>query len=368
MLFAYATPLDGWTQGSEGPRHRRRGLAAPLRRGRRQRARHVLADSSGELHVLDAGRLPRSSFNEGSRYARSIPNVHPGAQSYSSVDPPREVAAEPGIGDIDGDTSPRSSTRGRARLRLELDGSTGPGFPGLGALDPCALAAPGPHTRDNHIKRGFSASPTLGDLDGDGASRSSLPALDQHVYAWDGNGNPLPGFPKKLRDAAIGREIITTGGARRHHGDGEPDIVTPTQEFDDNPSAPPTPAAHGRSFSTSSRPGQRARRQRPRVRGRPRRQRPARLADGAERDRPDALPLVGPGVDHVLANVDSDPELEVDRERRHRRRDRPPTATAQRRRTYDSSRPTGEHVDKEKVSTSSRTRSSPTSTALAGPR
>ena len=26
---------------------------------------------------------------------------------------------------------------------------------------------------------------------------------------------------------------------------------------------------------------------------------------------PDALPFVGPGVDHVLANVDGDPQLEV---------------------------------------------------------
>jgi len=71
--------------------------------------------------------------------------------------------------------------------------------------------------------------------------RNGLP-LDQHVYVWDGSGNPLPGFPKKLSDPSIpGAEIITTAALGDISGDGKPDIVTPTQEFDDNPSAPQTP-------------------------------------------------------------------------------------------------------------------------------
>ena len=36
-------------------------------------------------------------------------------------------------------------------------------------------------------------------------------ALDQHLYAWRGNGNLMPGFPRKLQSAgADGAEIVTT--------------------------------------------------------------------------------------------------------------------------------------------------------------
>ena len=39
-------------------------------------------------------------------------------------------------------------------------------------------------------------------------------------------------------------EILTTAALGDVNGDGEIDIVTPTQEFDDNPSAPETPVPH----------------------------------------------------------------------------------------------------------------------------
>ena len=88
----------------------------------------------------------------------------------------------------------------------------------------------------------ISASPALGDLNEDGDLEIVVPSLDQHLYVWDGSGNPMPGFPKKLRDPAIpGAEIITTAALGDVSGDGKVDIVTPTQEFDDNPSAPETP-------------------------------------------------------------------------------------------------------------------------------
>ena len=63
---------------------------------------------------------------------------------------------------------------------------------------------------------------------------------------------------------------------------------------------------------------------------------------------PDALPLVGPGVDHVLANVDADPLLEVignvatgDVEAHN--------GDGSAVTTYDASPAGGEHVDKVRV-------------------
>ena len=311
----------------------------------------VLADSSGELSVMHADGTPVSSFNNGQPVrTRLYPNAHLGAASFSAVDPPREVLRTPAIGDIDGDKEPEIvDSAGEHVYAWNMDGSAVTGFPVR--LDP-TLSRPQDRNRNNHIKRGFSASPTLGDLNQDGDLEIVVPALDQHVYVWDGSGNAMPGFPKKLRDPSIpGAEIITTAALGDVSGDGKLDIVTPTQEFDDNPSAPQTPgggAAGGFSnFLTNFL---------------------ANVLGGSGRvyavDRdgntlpgwptapngivPDALPFVGPGVDHILANVDSDPELEAI----GNVASGDVTATngnGSNAAQYDSEPAGGEHVDKSKV-------------------
>jgi subtilase family protein len=278
----------------------------------------VLADSSGELSVLKADGTPLQSFNNGQPVQTQLyPNVHPAALPYGSVNPPREVLRTPAIGDIDGDLEPEIvETAGEHVYAWDDHGNALPGFPVR--LDP-NLSLPQDRSRSNHIKRGFSGSPVLGDLVAEppGQHRKLeivATALDQHVYAWDGNGNALSGFPSKLRDPALpGAEIITTPALGDIDGDGRPDIVTPTQEFDEDPTAPSPPppglggfsniltqvlanaiGGSGRTYALDGGgtilPGW------------------PTHPNGAV---PDALPLVGPGVDHVLANVDDDAELEA---------------------------------------------------------
>jgi hypothetical protein len=314
----------------------------------------VLADSSGELSVLKADGSPLQSFNNGQPLQTQLyPNVHPGAPPYGSVDPPHEVLRTPAIGDVDGDYEPEIvDTAGEHVYAWNQDGSPVSGFPVR--IDP-NLSLPQDRTRSNHIKRGFSGSPVLGDLvpEASGQPRKLeivATSLDEHVYAWDGSGNTLPGFPKKLHDPSIdGAEIITTAALGDITGDGSPDIVSPTQEFDDNPGAPPTSGGgglfgniltnilanvlggSGRTYALDS---------------------GGNLLSGWPTSPsgvvPDALPLVGPGVDHIMANVDTDPELEAvgalatgD-----------VTATngdGSNAVTYDSEPSGGEHVDKSKV-------------------
>jgi hypothetical protein len=284
--------------------------------------------------------------------------VHGGAPAYGEVAPPRESLRIPAIGDIDGDMEPEIvDTAGEHVYAWESDGSAVDGFPVR--LDPALSAVP-LRTRANHIKRGFIASPTLGDLVGDGALEIVAPALDQHVYAWDGGGDALPGFPARLREHDGGgpiacsegfqcAEIINTAAIGDIAGNSRPEIVVPTAEFDDDPSAPQPPTGLGgfggilTNFLANALGGS----------GR------VYALDGdgdvlpgwptkPNGIVPDALPLVGPGVDHVLGNVDGDPALEAVGN----------VATGELTATdgdgssavdYDSEPSGGEHVDKSKV-------------------
>jgi subtilase family protein/VCBS repeat protein len=315
----------------------------------------VLADSSGELHVFNADGSPLKSFNGGQPVRTQLyPNVHAGAPVYGSVPPPREVLRTPAIGDIDGDMEPEIvDSAGEHVYAWHEDGTPVAGFPVR--IDP-AFSQPADESKQNHVKRGFAGSPTLTDLNGDGRLDIVIPALDQHLYAWDGSGRPLPGFPMKLKSPSenlVGAESINSAAAGDINGDGKPEIVAPTNELgpgSDASEPQPVPGnvagafgqvvtnalsnaigATGRVYAVDStghimggwpiKPG------------------------GLQ---PDALPFVGPGVDHVLADVNGDGKLDVignvatgdvtavD-------------STGKQIVTYDSQPATGDTVDKTKV-------------------
>ncbi len=313
----------------------------------------MLADSSGALHVLDRTGAPLASFDGGKPVeTRVAANVHPGAPGFSRVAPPREALRTPAIGDIDGDLEPEIvDSAGEHVYAWNLDGSPVPGFPVRVNPD---FSRPQDRTRSNHVKRGFIASPALADLQGDGALEIVIGALDQHVYAWNGKGQALSDFPVKLRDPALpGAEIITTPAVGDITGDGRPEIVTPTAEFDPNPSAPGAPSGptdlpgllqgglvnilanaiggSGRTYALDAH---------------------GHVLPGwpikPNGEVPDALPLVAPSYDHVLGNLDGDSKLEViggvvsgDVQAYG--------GDGSRRTTFDSSPGGGEAVDKSKV-------------------
>ena len=351
-LFAYrdSTLMDGWLRrlGTGGEASQRLWDVDGD-----NRLDVVLADSSGELRVLGRDGAPLAAFNGGQPVrTRPMAAVRPDAPGFDRVDAPREPLRTPAIGDIDGDLEAEIvDAAGEHVYAWELDGSEVAGFPVR--VDP-DLSRPQDRTRENHVKRGFIASPVLADLRGDGALEIVIGSLDQHVYAWDGAGAALPGFPAKLRDPTLaGAEIITTPAVGDITGDGRPEIVTPTAEFDDNPAAPGAPdgptdlpgllqgglinilanaiGGSGRTYALDASgnvlPGW-----------------PIK-PNGAV---PDALPLVAPSYDHVLGNLDDDPQLEIvgglvsgDVEAYE--------ADGSRRTVFDSSPGGGEHVDKSKV-------------------
>jgi hypothetical protein len=145
------------------------------------------------------------------------------------------VLRTPVIGDIDGDREAEIvDSAGERVYAWNRDGSVVAGFPVR--LDP-AFSEPADRTKQNHVKRGFHASPALGYLDGDGRLDIAVSGMDQHLYAWDGDGDPLPGFPRKLKPPgetnaqAAGAESVTTPSIADIAGDDAVEIVTPTNEL-----------------------------------------------------------------------------------------------------------------------------------------
>jgi hypothetical protein len=228
----------------------------------------LLPTTSGAMYALRADGSPVPSFNGGDpvmtdRYALEINHPVPAA-----LPTPHEALRVPAIGDIDGDREADIvATAGEHAYAWHLDGARVAGFPvrvDPAFSDPCKPDAPNPcfekgdraiFTGDpprgigplSHLKRGFMGSPVLADLDADGRLDVIAAALDQHVYAWDGEGDPVdgdhdnqPDFPiKPQTDGAIGAEIINTPSIAQLDGEGPPEIVIATNEvLDSNPALP----------------------------------------------------------------------------------------------------------------------------------
>jgi len=210
----------------------------------------LLPTSSGELHALHADGSPLESWNGGEPvttdlYAQAAAHASAGGLGEGLLARlPREPLRVPAVGDVTGDGEPEVvatagehvyvwGRRGRRadgfpqRVRPELSEPCKPGAP-----DPCFSFSDRAVTRENHIKRGFFGSPALADLDGDGHLDIVTGALDQHVYAWNGEGESLPGFPRLLDGGGEddGAEIVASPAVAELDGDATPEVVIATNE------------------------------------------------------------------------------------------------------------------------------------------
>ena len=203
----------------------------------------LLPTSSGELYALNADGTPVQSFNGGQPVLTEKTALAKHHDLPASLPAPREPLRVPAIGDINGDREAEIvATAGEHIYAWNLDGSPVPGFPVRiepalsdpckpGAPHPCFNAADRAITSQNHIKRGFFGSPALADLNGDGRLDIVAGSLDQHVYAFDGTGAPLAGWPVKLSSpGADGAEIVTSPAIADLNGDGKPEVVIATNE------------------------------------------------------------------------------------------------------------------------------------------
>ena len=223
--------------------------------GRRRRGSWTSTATTGSTSCSGrpAGSSTRSTRAAAGRCPRSAPGPPVTTDPYPVArrhDLPGGVGAEPlepvrapAVGDLTGDGEPEIvATAGEHVYAWDRRGERLDGFPVRirprlstpcvrGREKPCFDADDRLITRDNHIKRGFFGSAALADLDDDGRLDVVAGALDQHVYAWDGRGRPIDGFPAKLAtDGAPGAEIVTSPAVADLDGDGGLEIVIATNE------------------------------------------------------------------------------------------------------------------------------------------
>ena len=241
----------------------------------------VLATADGLVRAYDgrSGRMLRGwpvrmrRWGGAERYARRVGAVRAGFTST------------PAVGDIAGDGDPEVVVGGLDGRLYAWDGRGRRvrGFPFRIELHRPA--------EEGRLDAAIYSSPALADLDDDGKLDAVFGAADQRIYAVDGKGRTLRGWPVLARDGGDVAKILSSPAIGDLDGDGRPDVVEGTGE------------AYGSTPNTSGRVYAFDRRGRP-LPGWP--VEPSALAA-------DSIPLVGEGVpvSPSLADVDGDGRDEV---------------------------------------------------------
>ncbi|HEV2859132.1 MAG TPA: S8 family serine peptidase [Solirubrobacterales bacterium] len=204
----------------------------------------IVPTEDGSIHAYepDGGELPGWPVHTQVQLQAAGHSAAPGFAAVSATAPPREAPRGALVADLDDDGQQELiDTAGTHIYAWEPDGTLRPGFPVEEDLSNC-----GPSLESqplSHPKCGFLSSPAVARLEGPGKPFAIVaPSLDGHLYAFDGSGNPLPGYPVALVDPAKApeermiAESINEPAIADLNGDEVDDLVVATNEtYDANP-------------------------------------------------------------------------------------------------------------------------------------
>lgn len=199
----------------------------------------VIADSGGEVHALDGTGAELAGWPVATPTTDRFHTEQPAASS-GGVPPLRDgIIATVAVGDLDGDGLPEvlaASGSGRV-YAWHADGTEVDGFPvAIEGREPTEF---GP---DDSWDNGIAGAPTLYDLDGDGTIEVLAAGMDQRLYVWDADGQPWGPYPVDVCFSGCdpGVRIINSPTVGDVDGDGAVEIGLGTNE-----------AVHGGSDSVS---------------------------------------------------------------------------------------------------------------------
>lgn len=190
----------------------------------------VIADSSGYVHAYTGDGTELLGWPV---VTAQHPRLHPDAPAYADAGMTLYdgMIATAAVGDLDGDGSPEvlvASGTGNV-YAWHADGSTVAGWP-------ATIEGREPEEFDsNHVyDNGIAGAPTLYDLDGDGTIEVLAAGMDQRLYVWGADGAAWGPYPIVVCSPELcadhGTRIINSPTVGDVDGDGAVEIGLGTNE------------------------------------------------------------------------------------------------------------------------------------------
>ena len=203
----------------------------------------IIANADAEVFVLDHTGEPLPGWpvilDDPMEYVDPAdPANHLASPAFASgaIDPAivrESVISSPAVEDLDGDGSPEVvvANAGGKLFALAADGTVLPGFPVEMDFDHILAE---PLDKENDLDFGFFGAVALGDLDADGDLEIVAPGMDQYVYAWHHDGEPLSGWPVLCQylgaSSVQGDRIISSPAIGDLDGDGFVEVLVGSNE------------------------------------------------------------------------------------------------------------------------------------------
>ena len=189
----------------------------------------VFASSNGSIHAVNGAGAELPGFPV---WTELLPQADSAGWRSGEIPAPHEgVISGVAVGDLDGDGDGEIVAAGLAGqvYAWNADGTPVAGFP----VSTVGRAAE-ERTANTHWDDGVAAAPALGDIDGDGALEIVVPAMDQRLYVWRGDGTTYPGYPLEICQPELcgvaGTRIIAPVALGDIDDDGDLDAALGTNE------------------------------------------------------------------------------------------------------------------------------------------